>query len=322
MDLAITACLLACSAHFLFQIGKRTGARLPFPSQILAFSAVLTALWLAWNSGQSFRWAHWIPHGSVLLIANASVLLLVLAAGLFFGSQSQHTKRNFLCIGLCATAAFISGMAVWRPVYQPLDFPFVDAWDGEVCLQTHPSTCAPAAVATLVNQVGIRTTEKAMAQACLTSNQGTLALGSYRGAYIVTQQSGFIPQVVNCHPLNYSTRNLDSHLPMLAHVNFEKQLLESSDRDLHFGGSGVPSPAPSPRIQAKAKQWQDESSPAFWQREPSWSSTRTAGHVVVILERLEDGSLLVADPAVGRVRWNETYFRAVWVGEGIYLVSQ
>ena len=283
MDLVYTGYLLMVSALVLFGLGKRLGTLRPTLSHVLGCSSVLVAFWLAWNSGQSFRWAQWIPHSSVLIICNAPVILLVLAAGLFFGChQGSCRKRQLISFGLCSTAALFLGMAIWRPIYQPLDFPLAGQWKDEVCLQTHPSTCAPAAVATLANQHGIKTTERDMAAACLTSNQGTLALGSFRGTYLVSRNSSLKPQVVVCQPKLYPARQLDSQLPMLVHVNFEQQLYESLLTPSRFSGgttrNGRTPTARRPSVIVGNRF-------RLWNARPSWQTSRNEGHVVVVMEK-------------------------------------
>ena len=61
-----------------------------------------------------------------------------------------------------------------------------ERWDGSLCLQTSPRTCTPACAATLLSLHGIDTTERDMAQLCLTRQGrswygGTSWQGLYRG---------------------------------------------------------------------------------------------------------------------------------------------
>jgi hypothetical protein len=92
--------------------------------------------------------------------------------------------RRKVMMGLIVGAAIYSVMSFiplappecrdeWAPPPQP---PLV--WP--VCLQTNPSTCSAASSATILNTLGIQTTEQEMAELCLTRN-GTTWLGLYHG---------------------------------------------------------------------------------------------------------------------------------------------
>jgi hypothetical protein len=53
-------------------------------------------------------------------------------------------------------------------------------WQGDICMQTTPGTCSPAAAATLLQNYGVYASEQEMADLCLTRG-GTSWKGLYRG---------------------------------------------------------------------------------------------------------------------------------------------
>lgn len=88
---------------------------------------------------------------------------LLIALGVAGGLTASLMPRRLLLLPLLGTAAFAVA-----PIVKPLGRPipqetFVDAWDGEVCLQSTPSTCGAASVATILNQCGVRASERTLA---------------------------------------------------------------------------------------------------------------------------------------------------------------
>lgn len=289
MDLALTTYLLVFSAIIVFRLGRRFGEGHHVLGQLSFVSGIFVAVLLAWLGGSSLRWAVLVPHSSSLLIANASVILIVGAAGVLVGTQCLSIRRvKFAASSLCVTAIWFGCFSVIRPIWQPLHLTEKAVWRDGVCLQSHEATCAPAAAATLLRLHGVHTSERVMARACLTSNQGTLSLGTYRGLYVAARKNRAKPQALVCQPESFPAEAIACNLPMLVHVDFESRL----------GPSRV--------------------------RHPGRFSTISSdgGHAVVILGRLACGSWLVADPATGKKQWSDEYFRSIWIGEGIYLASQ
>ena len=272
MDLAITATLWLVCAIILFRFGKRFGAQNPFTARWLIVGSILLAAFLAWLSSGKLLWAQWVPLSFVVLLCNTFVILVVVAAGLLVGTHCLSARRERMAsIALCTTAVLFLSSAAIRPMLEPLPAKLQENWVEAVCIQSHEATCAPAAAATLLNLHGIAKTERQMAAACLTSRSGTLALGTFRGLCIGTRDSRVRPRALVCSPEEYADSDLNRCLPLLAHVQFEK----------------------------------DE-----------------VGHSVVVLERLEGGDWLIADPAVGMQQWSNSYFRRCWNGEGIFMVAR
>lgn len=295
VDIVATAILLILSSWIVFQTCRRFGAQQPFFARLLISSAILVCLWLAWTVGSDLRWAMLFPHASVLLLANAFVLLSVAAAGLLVGTRCLAWHKEVLCAtGLCVTAAWFLAHIVVRPYIQPIAIPTVPQWQDGVCRQSHDASCAAAAAATLLLQHQIYSTERNMAQACLTSSEGTMALGTYRGLCIATQGKDIRPRAVVYGNGLPSPKQLLKKLPMLAHVDFEANHRDSASQH-GFVSIGI-------------------------QRLLSQSSRNDFGrHTVVLLDTLPNDKWLVADPAVGRVVWSDAELRRIWNGEAIYL---
>jgi len=222
VDIAVTAILWCFCAGVLFRIGKRFGAQNPTFGRGLLIISIALATALAWQSSGSLLWAHWIPQSYVVIVCNASVILIVAAAGLLVGTHCLSLRRERLAVfALCATAVWFVSAAAVRPILEPLRLEQRNQWVESVCLQSHDASCAPAAAATLLGLHGIAQTEHQMANACLTSRSGTLSLGLYRGLCIGARNSAFKPRVLVCAPNECPQSDLEHRLPLLANVEFQ-----------------------------------------------------------------------------------------------------
>jgi hypothetical protein len=136
----------------------------------------------------------WIPLPSVVILANwFPVLLGMLAAILWLRMQSYSIRRRI------PIQLLLIGTTVWSEIYvipqkppkcgnewiEPTaEIPF------RVCLQTTEYTCSAASAATILHALGVSSSEKEMAELCLTG-EGTTWLGLYHGLSIRLQGSGF-----------------------------------------------------------------------------------------------------------------------------------
>lgn len=136
----------------------------------------------------------WIPLPSVVILANwFPVLLGMLAAILWLRMQSYSIPRRI------PIQLLLVGATVWSEIYvipqkppkcgnewiEPTSqLPF------RTCLQTTRYTCSAAAAATILHSLGVPSSEKEMAELCLTG-EGTTWLGLYHGLSIRLQGSGF-----------------------------------------------------------------------------------------------------------------------------------
>lgn len=306
MDLAVAISLLTFSAVVIYRVCQRYSHRYPTRAYGMMVASILLSIGLTWTTGYSLQWAILIPHSSVLLFANTPILLLIAAAGLSLGGCNlSWLRKAFVVAALCGTAGIVFGFAFLRPLWHPLQLAESSLWRDGVCLQSHESTCAPAAAATLLRLHGIQADEQTMTRSCLTSCQGTLSLAVFRGISLHAHNARYRPQTMTCEPRQSIARQLDHKLPMLALVDFSEQLLASE--------LAAPETKPWPAILRQLSAVR------------SLRGIQSGGdgqHAVVLLERLENGDFLVADPAVGKIRWSEDYFRNIWIGEGIYLASR
>lgn len=297
LDLVIAGCLITFCAVVAFRACKRYGSEHPVQAHLGIILSILLAVFIYWESNYDLRWAQMLPHGAVLLFSNASVLLIVCAGGLLFGIKKLSQSRKTLSAAILCTTAFVAiSSIVIRPLCQPLHLAVNDNWKDGVCLQSHEASCAPAAAATLLGLHGVEATERQMAGYCFTSQNGTLSLGAFRGVYRGVQGEDLRARALVCRPQEYSTDSVSERLPMLALVDFD---------NLH------PQPnTPSDNLFA------------LLERTRRSQGMGVGRHAVVVVKHERDGNWIVADPAVGKVRWNDNYFRKIWVGEGIYLVSK
>ena len=136
----------------------------------------------------------WIPLPSVVILANwFPVLLGMLAAILWLRMQSYSIPRRI------PIQLLLVGATVWSEIYvipqkppkcgnewiEPTSqLPF------RTCLQTTRYTCSAAAAATILHSLGVPSSEKEMAELCLTG-EGTTWLGLYHGLSIRLQGTGF-----------------------------------------------------------------------------------------------------------------------------------
>ena len=136
----------------------------------------------------------WIPHSSVLILANWYPILLGSLAAILWQRMQSHSIPRRIPIQLLLIAA-----TVWSEIYViPRDPPECgDMWTEptatmpfRICRQTTPYTCSAAAAATVLYSLGIPSSEKEMAELCLTG-EGTTWLGLYHGISVRLQGTGF-----------------------------------------------------------------------------------------------------------------------------------
>lgn len=145
----------------------------------------------------------WIPFASAIILANWFPLLLAaLAAVVWVRTQTESFLRR-----LPVQLLLITG-AIWSVAYVVPRTPPVcgDLWieptplvPFRICRQTTPHTCSAAASATILDAIGVRTSEAEMAALCLTK-EGTTWLGLYHGLSVRLRGSGFRAEFFECSP--------------------------------------------------------------------------------------------------------------------------
>jgi hypothetical protein len=110
---------------------------------------------------------------------------LVVFLGCAAGASASLLPR-FALAGLLAFLLGCAAVPYVKPVVGPLpDDAFQDQSDGDVCLQSTPSTCGPASVTTILRHFGVSTTERETARAAFTYAGGTEAW--YLARYVRTR---------------------------------------------------------------------------------------------------------------------------------------
>jgi hypothetical protein len=194
--------------------------RLQSDAAFLGTAAFLTSLFLAllyaWTFSGKLGWAAVLPAGWVLVGCNLMPVLLSFTAGLASktaGLARWHRPATIVALVWLATAYAITPMM--RPLLAPIQLARQTTWLGELCLQSHSSSCAPAAAATLLRLNEIEADEQALSDACLTSRQGTEPLGLYGGLAATSYAFGLRPHVASSDPNDWMERN---QLPNIALV--------------------------------------------------------------------------------------------------------
>jgi hypothetical protein len=100
--------------------------------------------------------------------------------GVAGGLVASLLPRRLFELSLLGVVA-LSTVPIIKPFIGPIPADLLqDEWDGEVCLQSTPSTCGAASTATILKQLGINVTESELAEEA----------HSYSGGTEVSSQSG------------------------------------------------------------------------------------------------------------------------------------
>jgi len=92
-------------------------------------------------------------------------------AGILATAAAGARRADILILTLLVLGTTIPYL---KPVIAPVPSDtFQDRWIQDVCLQSTPSTCGPASVATLFRKYGVGLSEKEIAQTCYTYRGGT-----------------------------------------------------------------------------------------------------------------------------------------------------
>jgi hypothetical protein len=180
------------------------------------FGALLASLVFAWTFSGSLAWALLVPDASVVFLSNLMPMLLCFAAGL--ASEANALTQLTRPLALASFLLWASAYALTpyvRPMLFPVEIDRQSQWRGDVCLQTHCSTCAPAAAATLLHLRGLISNEREMVEACLTSARGTEPLGLYRGLALAAERSRRTARVARSDPQQWAAYD---QLPNIALV--------------------------------------------------------------------------------------------------------
>jgi hypothetical protein len=152
-----------------------------------------------------------------------------------------------------------------------------------VCLQTTPTTCSAAAAATILNTLGIRTSEQEMARLCLTRS-GTTWLGLYHGLATKLLGKGYSIEFFETNASGLTDVATDSPLLLCCMLDEEVARLVP---DYVSEGGWVPGQA----------------------------------HSVVYFGRIGDAHI-IGDPSQGYEAWTTLELNRLWTGTGLRVVRE
>ena len=221
LDLAIGLCVLTVLSVVAFRRGRSLAARCGQSVRPLCLAvSLLVALLFSWSLSGRLGWAMVLPFASVILWSNLMPILLCFAAGLAIRTPGfGRGHRVATILALFSLAIGYAFTPVVRPLFAPAQTAASAHWRDGACLQTHASTCAPAAAATLLRSAGIASDERSLADACLTSRSGTEPLGLFRGLAIASDRRWCRPRVASRDPDQWTARD---QLPNVALVRFSE----------------------------------------------------------------------------------------------------
>lgn len=170
--LGVTSALLALMAFFVvYRLAKDVPAKLRFLLTLLAGVAAIPGASFAVYYGHLFPEPDWYFQFRSL----AGTELLVVFLGVAGGLVATLMPRVLLFLPLLGVAAF-SIAPIIKPFVGPIPAGSLqDEWDGGICLQSTPSTCGAASTATILKQLGVDSTESALAAEAHSYTGGTEA---------------------------------------------------------------------------------------------------------------------------------------------------
>ncbi len=262
-------------------LGWRTGKTLGKAGQtfFVAGLAAVMVSYLLWGR-DSVVWTWIMPVSGVVMLSNPTPWLAATLAGLCLAQAGlPRWRRSALAVVLVAAGHYTSAQFFFSS--PPLTVP---TWVDDVALQTMPTTCSPAAAATLLATHGIKTNEREMSWFCLTNPQGTSLLGLYRGLSKATASQGLHPAI---------------HFLSLDELQQRPDLLPAV-------------------VSVQLNREADAREPRYRER---WGWILGVRHSVTFLRFDGPEHVWVGDPGVGLERWRLTHTRDLWVGDVMSLVS-
>lgn len=224
-----------------------------------------------------------LPFSNLIILGNWLPLISGVLAGIAWNRTPGCVPRR-----LCPTVALLVAggySAIFPFLGQPPSCD--DVWeDDTICMQTSPTTCAPACAATLLRAYGIDATEQEMAVLCLTRG-GTTWKGLYRGLKRKTEQT---PWDVEVFSGELDELRPDPACPIILTVGLDETISEE-ELAVYAAEFGL---APG------------------------------VCHSVVLYKFTLDGNVAIADPApeYGYDRWSVADLRAMWRNVGLRLVRR
>jgi hypothetical protein len=275
LGIVIVLALASFAGWLAYRVARWGGRWIGVPVAVLAVAAL-------WLNVAYFRHSIWparvLPFSNMMILAEPSPLL----AGILVGVGAVilpggRVRRASWLVPLSAVCLFASyGELLGTPPR------LGESWKNDVCRQTSPASCGPAAAATLLAANGIPAKEKEMARLCLTTGDGTSPRAIYRGLLLKTRGTD-----LRVEPFR-------GDIDALCKLNGPTLLSVRLD----------PGPKVDPRYQE------------VWGWKPGVS------HSVVLFGRSADGRFIIGDPATGLEKWDLKAIQTLWHGEGLRLVPR
>lgn len=288
-DLTYGIGVMTALTGVLFLVGVVAGERSTRLTSVLlltlAVSLCVLYLLFLWDD---ILLANLLPFSNLIVVGNWLPLFSGFIAGLAWKSMPGSLfRRNNYAIALSSMGL----LALFAPVVGAVP-ECSEKWDGALCLQTSTRTCTPACAATLLHLHGLTTSEREMAQLCLTRRGqswygGTCWQGLYRGLKLKTEGTEFDVEVLAC-----GVDDLDA--------------LPDSPSILVVG---VPADADPETVQKYIAPKKD-----------GWGLGEL--HSVVFNGFDPMGNAVIGDPDVGWEHWSREDLRVLVRGRGIRLVHR
>ena len=246
-------------------------------SAVLTVALVGAYVYLVW--GQLWI-VNWIPLPSVIILSNWFPILAAALAAIVWLRMEDVVRRAIVMVALVAIAAY--SLTSFVPSEPPeCGNKWVQPAPGvlwPVCLQTNRNTCSAAAAATILNTIGIETSEQEMARLCLTRS-GTTWLGLYHG--LSTQLIGTNHRVEFFEGNIRDLEEMSTVHPVLLCCELDPQVAEVAPSYVTNGG-WIPG----------------------------------AAHSMVYFGNI-NGKHLIGDPSRGYEVWDSKDLNVLWSGSGL-----
>ncbi|MEL6105555.1 MAG: hypothetical protein AAFU85_05950 [Planctomycetota bacterium] len=297
VDLWIALGFVAAISGLAFWAGRRLSLSVYRDRPFLFLECLALSLVFAFGVVGNLTWAHAFPTSAVICWSNWMPIFLAFTAGLATEmSALRERSRKFATVFFLMIAAGFLMLPVSRPYLSPIQLSDSDHWQDGVCLQSNSASCGPAAVATLLRLQGVLERTSRMARRDTGSQQESRSSEATFARLCLTSNEGT------------STLGLFRGIEMgLQGTGMEARIADHSIR-LWESKNQLPNVA--------VVQFEPVQSPGLIR-----GLLRNDGekHAIVVHSRADDGTWLVADPAVGWRSWEDDALRAAFTGEAIYI---
>lgn len=304
MDLVIATAIIVGASVFAFWAGRSVCKNRKF----LFLATIATVFVFGCFLQGKLGLASIFQASSSVLLSNFTPVLIALIAGYACrGLEIRPGSRPAFVATLVAAAFFCLMGPIIRAKLAPAEPGFPVSCEHGFVMQSHESTCAPAAAANLLRLHGIDTTEAELVGPCLTSEFGTESLGLFRGLKLRCKNHDLDVSLASRNPMQWKARG---QLPNVAIVRFAQD---------EYSGSVTKEDLDEFNRRRKLSKARVASANLL----PVWlfGDGGTIGHVVVVKDFVE-GKWIVVDPAIGVVEWTDRELAGRFTGDAIFLSSK